>query len=346
MKSRLHVIDGQTSWREKDMGNWKQAKVLPSTVAKFPEPAHAEPALAEPAAAAQPQVRSARNLHAAPPSKGRLILLFTAFVCLVLYWQWTIKSQNHLTPEKGLGYALGVVGGLMMLLLIVYPIRKSSRSMRRMGSIKFWFQVHIIFGILGPALILLHTNFKVLESLNSTVAMACTILVAISGFVGRYLHTKVHYGLYCKRVTFESLHQQFNVNSSSSIFILKYSPQLQQRLIDFESRLLAPPQTVAESFLRLMGGGLKTRWTQAVSSLQILYTLRCVAKREKWPRRELKRQAITALRHIHARLATALQIAELSFYERLLALWRLFHMPLFILLVVAGLVHVLAVHMY
>ena len=40
------------------------------------------------------------------------------------------------------------------------------------------------------------------------------------------------------------------------------------------------------------------------------------------------------------------QVAQLSFYERLFSLWHLFHMPLFILMVISALVHVLAVHMY
>ncbi|MGB5624105.1 MAG: hypothetical protein WBM61_00125, partial [Woeseiaceae bacterium] len=40
------------------------------------------------------------------------------------------------------------------------------------------------------------------------------------------------------------------------------------------------------------------------------------------------------------------QVAQLSFYERLFSLWHVFHMPLFLVLVVSALVHVLAVHMY
>ena len=40
------------------------------------------------------------------------------------------------------------------------------------------------------------------------------------------------------------------------------------------------------------------------------------------------------------------QVAQLAIYERLFSLWHLFHMPLFILLVISALAHVLAVHMY
>ena len=40
------------------------------------------------------------------------------------------------------------------------------------------------------------------------------------------------------------------------------------------------------------------------------------------------------------------QVATFSLYERLFSLWHIFHMPLFLLLIISALVHVLAVHMY
>jgi hypothetical protein len=38
--------------------------------------------------------------------------------------------------------------------------------------------------------------------------------------------------------------------------------------------------------------------------------------------------------------------AEFAFYDRLLRLWHLMHLPLFFLLVAAALLHIVAVHMY
>jgi hypothetical protein len=40
------------------------------------------------------------------------------------------------------------------------------------------------------------------------------------------------------------------------------------------------------------------------------------------------------------------QILELHFYERMFAIWHLLHMPLFIMMVVTGIIHVYAVHAY
>ena len=52
------------------------------------------------------------------------------------------------------------------------------------------------------------------------------------------------------------------------------------------------------------------------------------------------------LRHVGARLENIRKIAEFHFYERLFSIWHLLHFPLFLMLVVSGIVHVIAVHAY
>ena len=52
--------------------------------------------------------------------------------------------------------------------------------------------------------------------------------------------------------------------------------------------------------------------------------------------RELTRRHIDAVR----------RVTELTTYERLFSLWHVLHLPLFFMLLVAGIVHVVAVHVY
>ena len=40
------------------------------------------------------------------------------------------------------------------------------------------------------------------------------------------------------------------------------------------------------------------------------------------------------------------RVAQFSLYERLFALWHILHLPIFFLMVLSAIVHVLAVHMY
>jgi hypothetical protein len=100
---------------------------------------------------------------------------------------WYKSEDGDITPETGTGYWLGIAGASALLLLLVYPLRKRIRSLRSLGSVSAWFRLHMILGIIGPTLILFHSNFK-LGSLNSNVALFSMLTVAASGLIGRYLY--------------------------------------------------------------------------------------------------------------------------------------------------------------
>ena len=97
-------------------------------------------------------------------------LLYTLITITLLYLGWQNRDFSYLNAEYGTGYALGIIGGVMMLLLYLYPARKQWRPMRRMGPVKYWFRMHMILGVVGPVTVIFHSNFR-LGSLNSSVAM-------------------------------------------------------------------------------------------------------------------------------------------------------------------------------
>ena len=70
-------------------------------------------------------------------------------------------------------------------------MRKRLASLKILGSVSAWSRIHMMLGVIGPALILLHANFK-LGSLNSNVALLAMLTVAGSGLVGRYLYSRIH----------------------------------------------------------------------------------------------------------------------------------------------------------
>jgi hypothetical protein len=99
---------------------------------------------------------------------------------------YLLREQEFITPKQGIGYWLGITGGIMMLVLLLYPLRKRLRFLRFLGATKHWFRIHMAFGLMGPLLILYHCNFK-LGSINSQVALYCMMLVAGSGIIGRHV---------------------------------------------------------------------------------------------------------------------------------------------------------------
>jgi hypothetical protein len=89
-----------------------------------------------------------------------------------------------------------------------------------------------------------------------------------------------------------------------------------------------------------------TRWEAVRLSWFARGQLRALARRSdvvRAQRRELQR---SVSRFIHEHLRRVRRVAELGSYERLFSIWHVFHLPFFYMLVVAALIHVLAVHMY
>jgi hypothetical protein len=50
--------------------------------------------------------------------------------------------------------------------------------------------------------------------------------------------------------------------------------------------------------------------------------------------------------HLNLYFATVNKVARFGVYDRMFALWHVLHMPLFFLLVLSAIVHVIAVHLY
>jgi len=87
------------------------------------------------------------------------------------------------------GQTLGVIGAALMLVPFVYMARKRLARGRGAANLKRWLEVHIFCGIVGPVVITFHTAFK----FNGIVSAAywSMVLVALSGFVGRYLYVRI-----------------------------------------------------------------------------------------------------------------------------------------------------------
>jgi hypothetical protein len=92
-------------------------------------------------------------------------------------------------PGGSIGQPLGVVGSAMMLLLLLYSVRKRVGVFRRLGPLSRWLDIHIFLGSVGPLFVILHSSFKV----QGLVALSfwSMIAVALSGVLGRYLYLQI-----------------------------------------------------------------------------------------------------------------------------------------------------------
>jgi len=97
-------------------------------------------------------------------------IVWTIVIAALLAWGTHAHLERYITPQRGLGYALGITGGSMMVLLLVYSARKRVSWLRWLGGIPAWFEFHMVLGIVGPILVLFHCNFS-LGATNSNVAL-------------------------------------------------------------------------------------------------------------------------------------------------------------------------------
>lgn len=279
-------------------------------------------------------------------SSNRLVsLLFYGLIAVVLFDGWANRNDALISAESGLGYLFGIIGGSLMLLMLLYSARKRARFMRRMGKVAYWFRMHMLFGVLGPAFILYHANFSH-GSLNSTIALYCMLIVAISGLAGRYIYSHIHYGLYGEKATVASLRDENTMIMQTLTNKVPFSASLLERLKVLEGQVLRTPKTPVHALLRHLFISIRLYFAQR-SLLRYAKGL----LREKYRHKEMSRDdvqlASRLVRHyVKAYLARLHKVSELSFFERLFSLWHVLHVPLFIMMIITGIVHVIAVHVY
>ena len=135
--------------------------------------------------------------------KTVLCLLYAVALAAILrfalegrsYYATPLVERPHhedfweLKPGGSRGHALGVTGASLMVLMLLYSVRKRAKPLRRLGKLRSWLDFHIFCGIIGPLLVILHSSFKV----QGLVALSfwSMIAVALSGVLGRYLYLQI-----------------------------------------------------------------------------------------------------------------------------------------------------------
>jgi hypothetical protein len=296
------------------------------------------------------RVRSAALLeqlahYVVRPIQNLAPALVALAVIVALYVGWLYRDEGHITPEKGLGYWLGIVGGSMMLLLLLYPLRKRYRVLRYLGRVPSWFRIHMLLGIAGPVLILFHCNFK-LGSLNSNVALVSMLIVVASGIAGRYLYSQVHRGLYGRKTEVAEIASDLQVLKAALGGDFAGVGTIETALRNFEHETLEPRASSLASLWSFLTVGVLASQRRRALSRQANSVLKAQAQQQRWSQLEHRQHTRQVHKLLILYFAAVRKAARFAAYERLLALWHVLHLPLFILLVFTAVIHVVAVHLY
>ncbi len=119
-----------------------------------------------------------------------LWLAFLAIVVIGAIYVFMVRWFREIPAASGFfGHLIGVIGFLLMLSTeTLYSFRKRTNR-ARWGSMASWLQFHIFSGIVGPFMVLLHTSWKFNGIAGVTTLL--TVIIVLSGFIGRYIYTRI-----------------------------------------------------------------------------------------------------------------------------------------------------------
>ena len=258
--------------------------------------------------------------------------------------QWWY-DESYYNAEEGLGYWLGLVGGVLMLLGYLYSLRKHIPALQRLNKLSTWLRIHIAFGIIGPFLIIPHTTFR-FESINGALAFIAMSLVFLSGVVGRYFYTKIHFDYSGKKATVRELTEAIGLHNEEQDSVLSVITPIRDQLAQYEQLAMNQQYGVWPA----LGTLWKVRWGGYALYHHLGRNMRSYlmpyAQAHNWSTEDVSIAAKQVRKLVKQYIDALIVVAQFKAYDQLFVLWRIVHVPLLFLLLVSGILHVLYVHMY
>ena len=282
--------------------------------------------------------------------KKRYLWLSLILGALAIVSFWIDDPQEPANGGTMLGYILGTVGLLLILLLTYFGVRKRQYS-STLGSVQGWLSSHVYLGGALLVVVLLHSGFQFGFNVH-TLAFVLMLLVIVSGLYGVVVYTRYP--------------RQLSENRGNAS-----RAELLEQLNDIDNRSRRIANGLREDYAELITSGISrtqlgsSLWSRLRGRDESQVVLRAggdskvVANKgqeaaldwlaERQSRSSDKEEAATigelsALLRNKRRLLIQLQ-AELKI-QATLEIWLYAHVPLTAGLLVALFVHIVTVFMY
>jgi hypothetical protein len=234
--------------------------------------------------------------------------------------------HDQLKPAGIWGHGMGVVGSAMILLLLLYSVRKRGLMGIRFGRLRRWLDVHILFGVMGPLLITLHTAMKFHGIVS--ISYYSMLAVAFSGVFGRYIYMQIPRDARGHALGLEKAQGRIS--------------EIKQSLSDYHG-LTAETAQVLEEFAAPPTRSSKIRGIAASIRQDLTLNRRARRLRRRLSRggSSVPRETIDEVVDL-ARESSLLQrrIAFLDSMSELLHYWHVFHKPFAYVMLIIMVVHV------
>ncbi len=236
-------------------------------------------------------------------------------------------------PSKGIWHLVGWTGSAMMVVMMLYTVRKRFSFMGALGSMRRWLNVHMFFGIMGPLLVTLHTTFK----FHGIIATSfwCMIVTMVFGILGRYIYVQIP-----RSITGAELGV-----AEIEAMVAKIDAGLKARgttesVLKFLNDVASPGEKVED--MNLVAALFYMMWKDVTNRFMIL--------RAGWAlRRRFRMEA--GLRHavmgqIKKKAALIRKKNLLATSHRMLHYWHVFHVPLAIVMFLIMFLHIAVYYVF
>ncbi|CZH11438.1 hypothetical protein [Legionella pneumophila] len=146
-------------------------------------------------------------------AQGRMMVLGLVLLMLITWLGFTVHTSYRFAGSFW-GGVFGVSGSILMLIPLLYLFVKRISFLKNwithyvsMNTLLSW---HIYTGIIGSILVLIHTGHKFNSALGIALT-AMTLIVTLSGFIGRYLMGFMTQEIDEKKTILLGLQQQYQI---------------------------------------------------------------------------------------------------------------------------------------
>jgi hypothetical protein len=237
-------------------------------------------------------------------------------------------DYRELRPAGHRGLVYGIVGSSMMILMLVYTLRKRTTIFGRRMPLRPFLDFHIYLGVIGPLFIVLHTSFKV----QGLVAIAFWSMVAVaaSGYFGRYLYQQIPRNIEDRELTLQEIeevqkrleHEMQERGHLSETALVQFTRT-------FDQAYPVPGRGVFSSLFSLVAGDIRRPFVTA--------RLRRTLARS----RTLPPDSLETLMHMASQRALLRRrLAVLGRVQQVFHYWHVIHKPFAIIMYIIMGVHI------
>lgn len=228
-------------------------------------------------------------------------------------------------PAGSMGLWFGIIGSTMMGLLLLYSLRKRTRIFGSLFRVKYWLDVHILFGIAGPLLVLLHTSFK----LDGLVAVSFWSMAAVagSGVFGRYLYLQIPHNIKGDELNAQELEEQKQAKTDE----IRARFHLDDQKMNEMSKMLGSDaqQSAQVGILKMITGDLRRKltWRSMHKALMRRFAI------NEQEARDLVQAAMQ-------KSILELRIARIKKVHQLFHYWHVIHRPFALIMYIVMVIHI------